>query len=69
MSVVFAVTVGASLRRLAVRLLGDVTGRALHLAVPAPELEVGEAVLEGLPVETEDVGIAPLVFAVAVATR
>ena len=37
--------------------------------MPASEFDVGEAVLEGLPVEAEDVGIAPLVFAVAVAAQ
>jgi hypothetical protein len=69
MRVVFPVTVGALLGRLAIRLLGDVTGRARHLAVPAPKFEVGKAVLEGLSVETEDVGITSLVLAVAVAAE
>jgi len=67
--IVFAVTVDTSRGRFTIRLLGEMTGRTLQLAVPVPKFKIGEAVLEGFPVETEDVAVAPLMLTVAVSTE
>ena len=67
--VIFAVAVDTSRGGLTIRLFREMTGGTIHLAVPVSKFEIGEAVLEGLPVEPENVAIAPLMLAVAVSTE
>jgi len=56
-------------RRFAEQLIGYVTGRALNADMAGPERIVGQAMIEGARLETDDILAAPLVIGVADAAR